>query len=260
VHIDADQYVPLFALADVREAKGPNVIFRENGQRRFTISIKPDVRDVGALVTQLQSEVRQKIKLPEGYFVTYEGEFQAQRNATRRILLMSAAVFLLILILLAHYFQSLSLALQVLLNIPLALVGGLVLTWLLIDNISIATLVGFIAVGGIAARNGIMMISHYLHLMRHEGEGFTREMVERGTQERMVPVLMTALAAGIALIPFVLAADEPGKEILHPVAVVIVGGLVSSTALDFIVTPLVFFRFAKNAALQALARNAAAAQ
>jgi len=260
VHIDANKYVPLFALADVREAKGPNVIFRENGQRRFTISIKPDVRNVGALVTQLQSDVRQKIKLPEGYFVTYEGEFQAQRNATQRILLMSAAVFLIILILLAHYFQSLSLALQVLLNIPLALVGGLVLTWLLIDNISIATLVGFIAVGGIAARNGIMMISHYLHLMRHEGEGFTRKMVERGTQERMVPVLMTALAAGIALIPFVLAADEPGKEILHPVAVVIVGGLVSSTALDFIVTPLVFFRFAKNAALQALARNAAAAQ
>jgi CzcA family heavy metal efflux pump len=260
VHIDDDQYIPLFALADVREAKGPNVIFRENGQRRFTISIKPDVRNVGALVTQLQSDVRQKIKLPEGYFVTYEGEFQAQRNATQRILLMSAGVFLLILILLSQYFQSISLALQVLLNIPLALVGGLVLTWLLIDNISIATLVGFIAVGGIAARNGIMMISHYLHLMRHEGEGFTRKMVERGTQERMVPVLMTALAAGIALIPFVLAADEPGKEILHPVAVVIVGGLVSSTALDFIVTPLVFFRFAKNAALQALARNAAAAQ
>jgi len=260
VHIDDDQYIPLFALADVREAKGPNVIFRENGQRRFTISIKPDVRDVGALVTRLQREVREKIKLPEGYFVTYEGEFQAQRDATRRILLMSAGVFLLILILLSQYFQSISLALQVLLNIPLALVGGLVLTWLLIDNISIATLVGFIAVGGIAARNGIMMISHYLHLMRHEGEGFTRKMVERGTQERMVPVLMTALAAGIALIPFVLAADEPGKEILHPVAVVIVGGLVSSTALDFIVTPLVFFRFAKNAALQALARNAAAAQ
>ena len=145
------------------------------------------------------------------------------------------------------------------LNIPLALVGGLVLTWLLIDNISIATLVGFIAVGGIAARNGIMMISHYLHLMKHEGEGFTRAMIERGTLERMVPVLMTALAAGIALIPFVLAGDQPGKEILHPVAVVIVGGLVSSTLLDFLVTPLIFFAFGRRAALHALNQQSAAA-
>jgi CzcA family heavy metal efflux pump len=260
IQADNGQQVPLSAIADVREAKGPNVIFRENGQRRFTIAIKPTVRDVGALVGRLQAEVAAKVKMPEGYFVTYEGEFQAQRDATQRIAIMSAAVFLVIVFLLYGYFQSFSLALQVLLNIPLALVGGLVLTWLLIDNISVATLVGFIAVGGIAARNGIMMISHYLHLMRHEGEGFTRQMVERGTLERMVPVLMTALAAGIALIPFVLAADEPGKEILNPVAVVIVGGLVSSTLLDFLVTPLIFFNFAKKAALRALERNAAAAQ
>lgn len=257
---DSGRYVPLSAVADVREAKGPNVIFRENGQRRFTIAIKPRAQDVGVLVEELKDEVNAKIKLPEGYFVTYEGEFQAQRDATLRIAIMSAAVFLVIVFLLTGYFKSLWLALQVLFNIPLALVGGLVLTWLLIDNISVATLVGFIAVGGIAARNGIMMISHYLHLMRHEGEGFTRQMVERGTQERMVPVLMTALAAGIALIPFVLAADQPGKEILNPVAVVIVGGLVSSTLLDFIVTPLIFFHFAKKAALHALERNASAAQ
>jgi Cu/Ag efflux pump CusA len=145
-----------------------------------------------------------------------------------------------------------------LINIPLALLGGLVLTWLLVDNISIATLVGFIAVGGIAARNGIMMLSHYLHLMKHEGEGFSRRMVERGTLERMVPVLMTALSAGIALVPFVLAANEPGKEILHPVAVVIVGGLLSSTLLDFLITPLIFFHFAQSAAQRAIERNAAA--
>jgi Cu/Ag efflux pump CusA len=244
----------------VREAKGPNVILRENGQRRFTVAIKPNVRDVGALVEHLRQEVAEKVRLPEGYFITYEGEFQARRDATLRITILSALVFMVILFLLCGYFQSLSLALQVLLNIPLALVGGLVLTWLLIDNISVATLVGFIAVGGIAARNGIMMLSHYLHLMRHEGEGFTRQMVERGTLERMVPVLMTALAAGIALIPFVLAADEPGKEILNPVAIVIVGGLVSSTLLDFLVTPSIFFNFAKNAALRALERNAAAAR
>jgi CzcA family heavy metal efflux pump len=257
---DAGRSFPLSAVADVREARGPNVIFRENSQRRFTIAIKPSVRDVGAFVNRLQSQVAEKVKLPEGYFVTYEGEFQAQRDATWRIALMSAGAFCVILFLLYGYFQSLSLALQVLLNIPLALGGGLVLTWLLIDNISIATLVGFIAVGGIAARNGIMMLSHYLHLMRQEGEGFTREMVERGTLERMVPVLMTALSAGIALIPFVLASNEPGKEILHPVAVVIVGGLISSTLLDFLVTPLIFFKFAKSAALCAVTRHAAASQ
>jgi CzcA family heavy metal efflux pump len=260
IQAESGRYFPLSALADVREAKGPNVIFRENGQRRFTIAIKPSVRDVGALVNRLQSEVSAKVKLPEGYFVTYEGEFQAQRDATWRIAILSLGVFLIVVFLLYGYFQSLSLALQVLLNIPLALLGGLVLTWLVIDNISIATLVGFIAVGGIAARNGIMMLSHYLHLMRHEGEGFTRQMVERGTLERMVPVLMTALSAGIALLPFVLAANEPGKEILHPVAVVIVGGLISSTLLDFLITPLIFFKFAKSAALRAITRQAAASQ
>ena len=260
IETDGGRFLPLEAMADVREARGPNVIFRENGQRRFTIAIKPTGRDVGARVAELEKLVADQVKFPEGYFVTYEGEFQAQQDATRRILILSAAVFLIIVFLLYGYFQSLSLALQVLLNIPLALVGGLVLTWLLIDNISIATLVGFIAVGGIAARNGIMMLSHYLHLMKHEGEEFTRQMVERGTLERMVPVLMTALAAGIALIPFVLAGDQPGKEILHPVAVVIVGGLVSSTFLDFLITPLIFHSFGRNAAIRALARNAAAAQ
>ena len=252
--------VPLSAVADLREARGPNVIFRENGQRRFTIAIKPTARDVGALVMNLQEKVRTGISLPEGYFITYEGEFQAQEAATQRILLLSALVLMVIVILLRGYFESWSLALQVMLNIPLALVGGLVFTWLKIDNISIATLVGFIAVGGVAARNGIMMISHYLHLMKHEGEGFTRQMVERGTLERMVPVLMTALAAGIALIPLVLAGDQPGKEILHPVAVVIVGGLVSSTVLDFLITPLVFFTFGRKAAARALAAGASAAQ
>lgn len=144
------------------------------------------------------------------------------------------------------------------LSIPLSLIGGLVYTWLKVDNISIATLVGFIAVGGVAARNGIMMISHYLHLMQHEGEGFTRGMVERGTLERMVPVLMTALSAGIALVPLVLSGDQPGKEILHPVAVVIVGGLISSTLLEFLVRPLLFFHFAESAARQSLQRGSTA--
>ena len=184
--------------------------------------------------------------MPEGYFITFEGEFRAQQEATHRILLYSAVVFVAIFMMLYGYFRSASLALQVLVNIPLALMGGLVFTWLKLDNISIATLVGFIAVGGIAARNGIMMISHYLHLMQHEGEGFTRQMIIRGTKERLIPVTMTALSAGIGLIPLVLAAGQPGKEILHPVAVVIVGGLISSTFLDMAVTPAMFWLFGKK--------------
>lgn len=250
--------IPLRLIADVREAKGPNVIFRENAQRRFVVAIKPTVRDVSNLVVELQKRVAEKVTLPVGYFITYEGEFQAQKEATQRIAILSSVVFVIIIFLLYGYFKSMALSAQVMLNIPLALVGGLVFTYWKLNNISIATLVGFIAVGGVAARNGIMMLSHYLHLMNHEGEGFTKAMIIRGTKERMVPVLMTALAAGIGLIPLVLAGDEPGKEILHPVAVVIVGGLVTSTLLDFAVTPAVFWLFGRKAAKQAIENDAAA--
>lgn len=241
-------YIPLSMVADVREAKGPNVIFRENGQRRFALGIKPSVRDVSSLVVRLQEQVAEKVKLPEGYFITFEGEFEAQRAATLQIALYSVVIFVAIFMMLYSYFGSAVLAAQVLVNIPLALMGGLVFTWLKLNNISIATLVGFIAVGGVAARNGIMMISHYLHLMEHEGESFTEKMIVRGTLERLVPVSMTALAAGIGLLPLVLAGGQPGKEILHPIAVVIVGGLISSTLLDMAVTPAMFWLFGRKAA------------
>ncbi len=252
------QRIPLSLIADVREAKGPNVIFRENAQRRFALAIKPNVRDVSTLVVELQKRVAEKVKLPEGYFISYEGEFRAQADASRRIALLSGVVFVIIAFLLYGYFRTPFFAFQVLCDIPLALVGGLVFTWFKLNNISIATLVGFIAVAGVAARNSIMLISHYLHLMQHEGEGFTKAMVIRGTQERLVPVLMTALAAGIGLLPLVLAGDQPGKEILHPVAVVIVGGLITSTLLGLGVTPTVFFTFGRRAAEKALANEAPA--
>ena len=244
--------VPLGLIADVHEAKGPNVIFREGSQRRFALAIKPTVRDVSSLVPKLQQEVAAKVRLPEGYFISYEGEFQAQKDASRRIAILSAVVLVVIAFLLYGYFRTPFFAFQVLFDIPLALVGGLTLTWFMLNNISIATLVGFIAVAGVAARNSIMLISHYLHLMQHEGEGFTKAMVIRGTKERLVPVLMTALAAGIGLIPLVLAADQPGKEILHPVAVVIVGGLITSTLLGLGVTPTVFYTFGRKAAARAI--------
>lgn len=253
------QRAPLSLVAEVREAKGPNVIQRENTQRRFVVSINPTERDLAALVATLQERVAAEVSLPDGYFISYEGEFQAQQEASRRIALLTVAVLLVIGFLLYGFFKTPVFAVQVLCDVPLALIGGLALTWLMIDNISIATLVGFIAVAGVAARNSVMMISHYLHLMRHEGEGFTREMVERGTLERLAPVLMTALSASIALIPLTLAADAPGKEILHPVAVVIVGGLATSTLLGLGVTPAVFYAFGRKAAEKAARADAAAA-
>lgn len=253
-----DQRVPLSFVADVREAKGPNVINRENSQRRFALAIKPNIRDVGTTVAKLKKQVSEEVKLPEGYFISYEGEFQAQKEASQRIALLTSVILVVIAFLLYGYFRTPFFAIQVLCDIPLALVGGLVLTYFMVNNISIATLVGFIAVAGVAARNSIMLISHYLHLMQHEGENFSRKMVIRGTLERLSPVLMTALSAGIGLIPLVLAADEPGKEILHPVAVVIVGGLITSTLLGLGVTPTVFYTFGRKAARNAIEREAPA--
>lgn len=258
IEMSNGQRVPLSLVAAVREAKGPNVIFREDSQRRYALAIKPTVRDVSTLVERLKKEVTEKVKLPEGYFVKFEGEFQAQQDATQRIALFTGVILLVIAFLLYGYFKTPFFAIQVLFDIPLAMVGGLVLTYFMLNNISIATLVGFIAVAGVAARNSIMLISHYLHLMQHEGESFTQQMVIRGTKERLVPVLMTALAAGIGLIPLVLAADQPGKEILHPVAVVIVGGLITSTLLGLVVTPTVFFTFGRKAAAKSIERESAA--
>jgi len=242
--------VPLSTVAAVRQARGPNVIFREGSQRRFVVAIKPAARDIDSMVDQLRQAVTERVELPEGYWITFEGEFEARRDATRRIAWLSLGVLGVIAFLLHAHFRAGYFVFQVLIDIPLALVGGLVLTWWMLDNISIATLVGFIAVAGVSARNSIMLISHYLHLMRNEGEGFTRSMIVRGTRERLVPVLMTALSAGIGLVPLLLAADEPGKEILHPVAVVIVGGLVSSTVLGLGVTPAMFHAFGRKAALK----------
>jgi CzcA family heavy metal efflux pump len=252
--------VPLHLVAHVREGEGPSVIHREHTQRRIAVSANTAQRDLETLVRQWEAAVRERVPLPEGVTLRFEGEFQAQQAAALRIGVYFLLVLLAAAVLLYGYFRSVSLSLQVMLNIPLALIGGLALTWWVVGNISIATIVGFIAVGGVAARNGIMMISHYLHLMRHEGESFSRVMIVRGTLERLVPVLMTALCAGIALIPLLLAAHQPGKEILHPVAVVIVGGLISSTLLDLMVTPAVFFLFGRKASQTVTSEDNPAAQ
>jgi CzcA family heavy metal efflux pump len=250
--------LPLSLVADIHEVNGPNVINRENGQRRIVIGANTSERDLESLVENWQRAVAEQVNFPTGYTLRFEGEYLARQEASKRILILFAIVAVVIAVLLTGYFRSISLSLQVMLNLPLALAGALAFTWWKIDNISIATLVGFIAVGGVAARNGIMMISHYLHLMRHEGEVFGIPLITRGTLERLVPVLMTALSAGIALIPLVLSPGEPGKEILHPVAVAIVGGLISSTLLDLVVTPAVFYLIGRKAAEKALRLDAPA--
>jgi Cu/Ag efflux pump CusA len=187
--------------------------------------------------------------------VSFQGQFQSQQEATRLIALLSLFTLATMFLLLYSHFRSAMIVGQILLNIPLAFIGGLTLTYVMVGTVSIATLVGLITLAGIASRNTIMMISHYLHLMEHEGERFDRQMIVRGSLERLVPVTMTALVAGLALIPLVLSAGEPGKEILYPVAVVILGGLLSSTLLDMAVTPAVFFKFGRRAAEYYLARE-----
>lgn len=240
--------VPLSALAAVEESRGPNVIQHENVQRRIVVSANVSGRDLGRVVQDIQSQLASQVTLPTGYFLTYGGQFESQQSATRLIGILSlfslAAMFL---VLYAH-FRSVPIVLQILLNIPLALIGSVVAIFLTGGTFSVASLVGFITLTGIASRNTIMMISHYLHLMREEGESFDARMVVRGSLERLVPVLMTALTAGLALIPLVISKGEPGKEILYPVATVILGGLISSTLLDTIVTPAVFYRFGRKSA------------
>ena len=249
--------VTLEKVADVFESQGPNQINRENAQRRIVVSANSSGRDLDSLVTEVQSRIQKQVQIPDGYFVQYGGQFESQKSASRLILFLGILSLIGIFIVLYAHFKSSFIAVQIMLNIPMALIGSLVAIYLSDRIFSIATMVAFITLCGIASRNGIMMISHYLHLMKYEGEKFTKEMVIRGSLERLVPVLMTALTAILGLMPLVLAKGAPGKEILHPVAVVIVGGLLSSTLLDMFVTPTVFFRYGRKSAERNLeAKNA----
>jgi Cu/Ag efflux pump CusA len=239
--------VPLEQLARVTEATGPNVIQRENGSRRIAVLANVAERDLGSVVEDIRAKVAAEVKLGPEYHLQYGGQFQSQQAATSRIALLSLLSLALMISVLYAHFSSMRIVAQVLLNIPLALVGSVMAVMLTGGVLSMATLVGFITLCGIASRNTIMMISHYVHLVREEGEVFSEQMIIRGSLERLVPVLMTAFTAILALVPLVLAAGQPGKEILYPVAVVILGGLLSSTLLDMVVTPAVFFTFGRPA-------------
>ena len=239
--------IPLQQIATIELENGINSIYHENTLRRIVISCNVQGRDLGTTVKEMQQKVNDNLKLPQGYFVQWGGQFQSQQSASKLIGILSIFSFLGIFLVLFSHFKSSRIVLQIMLNIPLALIGSVIAVLLTGGTFSIATLVGFITLTGIASRNGIMMISHYIHLVEHEGETFGDDMIIRGSLERLVPVLMTALVAALALIPLTLDASAPGKEILYPVATVILGGLISSTLLDMIVTPVVFKQFGKKA-------------
>jgi CzcA family heavy metal efflux pump len=240
--------IRLEQVADVFEATGPNIVNRENSQRRIVVLANSSGRDLDGLVKEIQAKINSQVQLPEGYFLSYGGQFESQQQAANLMFGLASLAILAVFLVLYMHFKSTFIAVQVMLNIPLAFIGGIVGIYLTDKTISVASLVAFVTLCGIASRNGIMMISHYLHLMKHEGESFSEKMVIRGSLERLVPVLMTALTAMLGLIPLALAGGTPGKEILHPVAVVIVGGLVSSTLLDMFVRPSVFFHFGRRSA------------
>lgn len=239
--------IPLQQIASIEYTPSQNSIYHENTQRRIVISCNVQGRDLGSTVKEIQSKLKKELVLPEGYYITYGGQFESQQSASKNILFLSIFSFTGIFIVLFSHFRSSRIVLQIMLNIPLALIGSVVAVMLTGGTFSIATLVGFITLTGIASRNGIMMLSHYIHLIEHEGETFSKEMIIRGSLERLVPVMMTALVAALALIPLTLDSQAPGKEILYPVATVILGGLISSTLLDIIVTPVVFYMFGEKA-------------
>ncbi|WP_439543672.1 efflux RND transporter permease subunit [Hyphomicrobium sp.] len=247
--------IPISNVADVLETDGPNQIQRENGRRRIAVLANTDGSDMAGIIEAVRGEIAQA-KLPQGYFTSLEGQFQAQEEASRLIALLSLVSLALIFVVLYTRYRSTALALIVMGNVPLALIGSVAALWIAGQPFSVASAIGFITLAGIATRNGILKISHYINLTLFEGEHFGRRMVVRGTLERLTPVLMTALAAGVALLPLMIGADEPGKELLHPVAITIFGGLVTATVLDAFLTPVLFLLFGRKP-LERLAREAA---
>ena len=244
--------IPLSQIATIEIENGVNSVSHENTQRRIVVSANVQGRDLGTTVKEMQAKVNAQLKLPQGYYLQWGGQFESQKSASMLIGLLSIFSLLGIFLVLYSHFKSSRIVFQIMLNIPLALIGSVIAVMLTGGVFSIATMVGFITLTGIASRNGIMMISHYIHLVEHEGEVFGDKMIIRGSLERLVPVLMTALVAALALIPLTLDATAPGKEILYPVATVILGGLISSTLLDMIVTPIVFKQFGEKALQQYL--------
>jgi CzcA family heavy metal efflux pump len=237
--------VPVRLLADVRREEGPNMVLRENVQRRIVISCNVAGRDLGGVVRDVQAAITQAVPMPVGYRVEYGGQFESEERATQRLLALGVLVIAGLFMLLVLAFGRARDALLVMVNLPLALIGGVVGVFLSGGILNVATLIGFITLFGIATRNGIMLVSHIQHLMQEEGVVDLREAVERGARERLVPILMTAMAAGLALIPLALGSGQSGSEIQTPMAIVILCGLTTSTLLNMFVVPTLYLRFGR---------------
>jgi HME family heavy-metal exporter len=248
-------WIPARQIADVKETDGPNQILRENGRRRIVILANSDGKtDMAEIVRRIRAEL-DAASLPRGVTASLEGTFQAQEEASRRIGILSAVSLALIFAILYSRYRSAVLAMIIMGGVPLALIGSVAALALANQPLSVASMVGFITLAGIATRNGILKISHYINLALREQMEFGPELVIRGSLERMTPVLMTALSAGLALLPLLIAADEPGKEILHPVAVTIFGGLASATLLDALITPVLFLMFGRKPLMRLMQRQ-----
>ena len=235
--------IELSDLAKVEIGSGPNAVYRENARRRIVIRCNTQGRDLSSAVKEIEQRLAADLSLPQGYFVEFAGQFESQRKATRMILLLSGVSVLGMFVVLMVLLPSVRIVLQILNALPTAFIGGVFALVLTGQELTVASLVGFISLGGIAVRNGILLVTHYIHLIREEDEEFSKETILRGSLERLAPVLMTALTAGIALIPLVLGGKEPGREILYPVATVILGGLLTSTFCEFLIHPGLFWQF-----------------
>jgi CzcA family heavy metal efflux pump len=237
--------VPLRLLADVRREQGPNMILRENVQRRIVISANVSGRDLGSVVDDIRREIARSVPMPAGYRVEYGGQFESQQSATERLTILFIGVIAALFMLLVLAFGNARDAVLVMVNLPLALIGGVAGVFLAGGVLSVASMIGFITLFGIATRNGIMLVSHIRHLMQEEGVTDFRTAVERGALERLVPILMTALAAGLALIPLALGGGKTGSEIQTPMAIVILCGLMTSTLLNIVVLPTLYLRYGR---------------
>ena len=236
--------VPLKMLATLERETGPNTISREGVQRKMVVQANVAGRDLSSVVQDLRARIRAEVRFPEGYSLDYGGQFESAAEATRTISLLSVAVIAGIFLLLVVALASVRHALLTLVNLPLALIGGVLAVALSSGVVSVASLVGFITLFGIATRNGILMVSHFEHLLVEEQKPLP-EAVVQGSLERLAPILMTALCAGLALLPLVIAGEEAGNEIQAPMGVVILGGLLSSTLLNMFVVPVLFLRFGR---------------
>jgi Cu/Ag efflux pump CusA len=223
------------------------MILRENVQRRIVVSANVAGRDLGSVVNDIRATVSASVPMPEGYRIEYGGQFESQQSASRRLLGLGAVVIAALFMILLLAFGRGRDALLIMLNLPLALIGGVAGVFLAGGVLSVASMIGFITLFGIATRNGIMLVSHIRHLLDEEGVRDFRTAVERGAHERLIPILMTALAAGLALIPLALAAGESGSEIQTPMAIVILCGLTTSTLLNMFVVPTLYLRYGKSA-------------